>query len=64
MPTLPGEDQLVDFALYQRRPGCAFAREHLANIVGNSGLGEQRLQFERDQRRQLGGLEHHSISRH
>ena len=58
-----GKDQFVDFASHQRRPSLAFAWEHLKNVVGNSSLAQQRLQFERNQRRQLGGLEHDGISR-
>src|SRR5208283_2300001 len=57
------KNQFVDLASDERRPGRAFAREHLENIVRNSGFAQQHLQFERNQRRQLGGLEHDRISR-
>ncbi len=59
-----GEDQFVDFASDQRRPGRAFAWQDLKNVIGNPRRAQQRLQFERNQRRQLGGLEHDGIARH
>ena len=38
-----GEDEFVDFALHERCSRFAFARKHLENVVGNSGLAEQPL---------------------
>lgn len=47
------KDKFVDVARYQRRSGRAFAGKHLKNVIGNSRLAQQLLQFERNQRRQL-----------
>src|SRR5580658_1978357 len=36
-----GENQFVDFALYEGRSRFAFARKHLKDAGGNSSLAEQ-----------------------
>ena len=63
--TRSGEDDLAHIgmlhqSLAHHRPG---AGQHLEHVLGDAGIQGQFGQAQRGERRQLGGLEHHGVSR-
>ena len=56
------EDELVDFGVEKRGTGCTVAHNYLEDFFRNSGRVQEGCQFQRNQRCEFRGLQHHCIS--
>src|SRR4029077_7893309 len=57
-----GEDELVDFGVEERSTGCTVAHNYLQDFFRNSDRVQEGCQFQRNQRCDFRGLQHHRVS--